>query len=94
MFWRGGVRPGAISLIYFLPLCVPLLSAVEPCPVTWRGSLGLGVVSALFAITIVSPWLLRQHALGQGFRMHGLETESELVLDNLDYLDPEHVGVY
>jgi len=88
------MRPGAVSLIYLLPICVPLLSAVGPCPISVKRSFILGLASAVLALAIVSPWLLRQNEMGQGFKMHGLVTESELVLDNLDYLDPNHAGRY
>ncbi|MBH63991.1 MAG: hypothetical protein CL569_16400 [Alphaproteobacteria bacterium] len=88
------MRPGSVGLIYLLPVAVPLLSKLAGCPMNWRRSIVWGIASSILAMAIIAPWLWRQHELGQGFRVHGLITESELVLDSLDYLDPEHVGSY
>jgi hypothetical protein len=88
------LRPGAFGLIFLMPLVLPLLAVLSPSGTHWARTFAWSAISAAIALALLSPWLVRQNELGQGFRMHGLVTETELVLDSLDYLDPEHVGAY
>src|SRR3546814_5028527 len=69
-------RPETQFLIPVLPLAVAIRSRVVEPKASWRTGLLASALCFLVAVAIVSPWMARNAAVGEGFRISTWQTTS------------------